>query len=80
VTPVSETGPPPTAEHWPLTAATAPNAEPAIVVDHLVRRFGGRVVLQDLSFTVAAGVAFGIAAANGAGKTVLLSTVPKVPV
>ena len=30
----------------------------------LVRRFGGRVILQDVSFTVAPGQAFGIAAAN----------------
>ena len=49
-----------------------PPSEPAVVVDHLVRRFGGRVVLQDVSFTVAPGLAFGIAGANGAGKTVLL--------
>src|ERR1700694_3759399 len=49
--------------------------EPAIVVEHLVRRFGGRVILQDVSFTVAPGMAFGIAAANGAGKTVLLRLV-----
>jgi len=46
--------------------------EVAIVVDHLVRRFGGRTILQDLSFSLAPGMAFGIAAANGAGKTVLL--------
>ena len=57
---------------WPITGAASPSAEPAIVVDHLVRRFGGRVILQDVSFTVAPGLAFGIAAANGAGKTVLL--------
>ncbi|MGI9146607.1 MAG: ABC transporter ATP-binding protein [Chloroflexota bacterium] len=46
--------------------------ELAIVVDHLARRFVGRMILQDLSFNVAPGVAFGITAANGAGKTVLL--------
>src|SRR3984893_18327395 len=58
---------------WPLTPDRGASAsEPAILVDHLVRRFGGRVILQDVSFTVAPGMAFGIAAANGAGKTVLL--------
>jgi ABC-type multidrug transport system ATPase subunit len=49
--------------------------EPAVVVDHLQRRFGNRFVLRDVSFTVAPGVAFGIAGANGAGKTVLLRLV-----
>jgi ABC-2 type transport system ATP-binding protein len=42
------------------------------VVEHLARRFGNRSVLQDVSFVVAPGVAFGIGGANGAGKTVLL--------
>ncbi len=47
-------------------------AEPAVLVEHLVRRFGARVVLQDVTFTVQPGLAFGIAGANGSGKTVLL--------
>src|SRR5437667_19497 len=59
-------------EHDDRPPIPRPPAEPAIVVDHLVRRFGGRVILQDLSFSVAPGIAFGIAAANGAGKTVLV--------
>src|SRR5258708_22389188 len=50
----------------------APPAEPAVVVEHIVRRFGGRVVLQDISFSVGPSTAFGIAGANGSGKTVLL--------
>jgi len=45
---------------------------PAIVVEHLVRRFGTRVVLHDLSFTVDANQAYGLIGANGSGKTVLL--------
>jgi ABC-2 type transport system ATP-binding protein len=49
-----------------------PPGEPAIVVEHLERRFGARPVLQNVSFTVASSVAFGIAGANGVGKTVLL--------
>ncbi len=66
-------GAPLTTDPWPLTPDRgASPSEPAIVVDHLVRRFGGRVILQDLSFSVAPGIAFGIAAANGAGKTVLV--------
>jgi ABC-2 type transport system ATP-binding protein len=47
-------------------------AEPAVVVDRLVRRFGSRNVLNIVSFTVEPGHAFGIAGANGSGKTVLL--------
>jgi ABC-type multidrug transport system ATPase subunit len=46
--------------------------EPAIVVEHLARRFGIRLILRDVSFTVDSGQAFGIAGANGSGKTVLL--------
>ncbi|HEX8969545.1 MAG TPA: ABC transporter ATP-binding protein [Chloroflexota bacterium] len=46
--------------------------EPAIVVEHLVRRFGPRAILNDLSFSVELGEAWGIAGANGSGKTVLL--------
>ena len=49
-----------------------PPGEPAVVVEHLVRRFGGRVVLRDVSFSVAPGLAYGLAGANGSGKTVLL--------
>src|SRR5579859_5004996 len=53
-------------------AILRPTTEPAVVVEHLVRRFGGRVVLADVSFVVAPSVAFGIAGANGSGKTALL--------
>jgi ABC-2 type transport system ATP-binding protein len=49
-----------------------PPSEPAVVVEHLARRFGGRLIVQDVSFTVPSGIAFGIAGANGSGKTVLL--------
>ncbi len=55
----------------PVPVPPAPG-DPAVVVDHLARKFGQRIVLQDVSFTVAAASAFGVAAANGAGKSVLL--------
>jgi ABC-2 type transport system ATP-binding protein len=48
------------------------STEPAVVVEHVARRFGPRAVLQDVSFTVPASLAFGLAGANGVGKTVLL--------
>jgi ABC-2 type transport system ATP-binding protein len=51
--------------------ATEP-APPAIVVERVGRRFGPRVVLHEVSFTVASNESFGIIGANGSGKTVLL--------
>jgi ABC-type multidrug transport system ATPase subunit len=42
------------------------------VVEQVVRRFGARAVLNSVSFTVESSQAFGIAGANGSGKTVLL--------
>ncbi len=59
-------------EHDERPPIPRPPAEPAVIVDHVVRRFGGRVVLQNISFTVAPSTAYGIAGANGSGKTVLL--------
>ena len=41
----------------------------ALVVDHLTKRFGSVVALDDLTFEVAPGQVFGFLGANGAGKT-----------
>src|SRR5689334_20091749 len=54
----------------PLVSLSQP--ERAIQVEHLVRRFGTRTVLQNVSFSVESNQAFGIIGANGSGKTVLL--------
>ena len=43
--------------------------EPVIVVDQLSKRFGDRVAVDDVSFSVAAGEVFGFLGPNGAGKT-----------
>src|SRR5438105_15682426 len=59
-------------EHDERPPIPRPPAEPAVVIEHVIRRFGGRTVLQDISFNVAPSTAFGIAGANGSGKTVLL--------
>jgi len=40
-----------------------------LVVDHLSKRFGAVVAVDDLAFEVAAGQVFGFLGANGAGKT-----------
>lgn len=47
-------------------------AEPAILADHVVRRFGTRTVLHNVSLAVEVNQAYGLIGANGSGKTVLL--------
>ena len=42
---------------------------PALVVEGLTKRFGGRLAVDDVSFSVAAGEVFGFLGPNGAGKT-----------
>ena len=44
-------------------------AEDVIVVQHVTRRFGNFVAVNDVSFTVARGKIFGLLGANGAGKS-----------
>jgi ABC-2 type transport system ATP-binding protein len=44
-------------------------APPAVVLEGVVKRYGGRAVLQDLSFAVRAGEVFALLGPNGAGKT-----------
>jgi ABC-2 type transport system ATP-binding protein len=45
---------------------------PVIEADGLGRKYGGRTVLQDLTFQVAPGEVFGVVGPDGAGKTTLL--------
>jgi ABC-2 type transport system ATP-binding protein len=42
---------------------------PALVVEQLTKRFGDRVAVDDVSFSVEAGEVFGFLGPNGAGKT-----------
>jgi ABC-2 type transport system ATP-binding protein len=42
---------------------------PAVLVEHLTKRFGERLAVDDVSFTVDAGEVFGFLGPNGAGKT-----------
>lgn len=44
----------------------------AIEVDHLVKKFGTLVAVNDINFTVAAREIFGLLGPNGAGKTTLI--------
>ncbi len=47
---------------------------PALVVDHLGKRFGNRIAFDDVSFSVAQGEVFGFLGPNGAGKTTTVRT------
>jgi ABC-2 type transport system ATP-binding protein len=58
--------PPPSA---PAPARRAGAFQDEIVVQHLTRRFGEFVAVDDISFTVRTGEIFGLLGANGAGKS-----------
>ena len=47
---------------------------PALRVDHLTKRFGGRSAFEDVTFSVAPGEVFGFLGPNGAGKTTTVRT------
>ena len=51
------------------TPALRAPSEPVIAVDHLTRRFGTFVAVNDVTFKVARGEIFGLLGANGAGKS-----------
>ena len=50
-------------------------AAPALRVEALVKRFGGLVVLDGVSFEVAEGAIHGVIGPNGAGKTTLFNII-----
>ena len=51
---------------------------PAIRVSHLTKRFGAQVVVDDLSFEVAAGETLVLLGPSGCGKTTLLKTLNRL--
>jgi len=52
------------------TPVTSTNtSEPALVTEHLTKRFGNRTAVDNLSWSVAKGEVFGFLGPNGAGKT-----------
>ncbi|HEX3415968.1 MAG TPA: ATP-binding cassette domain-containing protein, partial [Stellaceae bacterium] len=59
-----------------MTAALA--TDPAIRIVGLRKRFGDRIVLDDVSFEVAAGEVVAILGASGAGKTTLFRCVTRL--
>ncbi|MCL8207517.1 MAG: ABC transporter ATP-binding protein [Actinomycetia bacterium] len=49
--------------------------EPVLEVDHVHKRYGDVVAVDDLSFAVPAGTVFGLLGPNGAGKTTTLEMI-----
>jgi ABC-2 type transport system ATP-binding protein len=45
------------------------SAPPVVTVEHLVKRYGRRVAVSDVSFSIHEGEIFGLIGPNGAGKT-----------
>jgi ABC-2 type transport system ATP-binding protein len=56
------------------TASKGANAESALVVNSLTKRFGDRTAFSEISFTVGYGEVFGFLGPNGAGKTTTVRT------
>jgi len=50
-------------------------AAPVITVEHLTKRFGGTLAVDDLSFSIAPGTITGMLGPNGAGKTTTLRVI-----
>ena len=48
---------------------------PVITVEHLTKRYGNTVAVEDISFTVEEGEIFGVIGPNGAGKTTTVECV-----
>jgi ABC-2 type transport system ATP-binding protein len=60
--------------HPEMTPQAAGNGDPALSVDHLSKRFGDRMAIDDVSFEVGRGEVFGFLGPNGAGKTTTVRT------
>jgi len=58
-----------------LPAATKPEGEAAIAVEHLGKRYGSQWAVDDVSFTVPRGWTVGLLGGNGAGKTTTIAMI-----
>lgn len=56
------------------TRLDGPSTGPALLVEHLSKRFGTRTAFSDVSFQVGSGEVFGFLGPNGAGKTTMVRT------
>ena len=57
----------------PLTEAATP--QPALAVEHLSKAFDGRIVVNDVSFSMEPGEIVGLVGLNGAGKTTTINMI-----
>jgi ABC-2 type transport system ATP-binding protein len=65
----ARSGPSPVAAPTPAAASPVIAPTPVIEVTNLRKRYGDKVAVEDVSFTVERGEIFGIVGPNGAGKT-----------
>ena len=54
---------------------TNPETPPIVDLSHIVRRFGDRTVLDDISLRVERGELFGLLGPSGSGKTTLIKLI-----
>ena len=57
----------------PAMDAAPPSAEHAILVEHLTKRYGTTLAVDDINFAVPAGATVGLLGGNGAGKTTTIA-------
>jgi ABC-2 type transport system ATP-binding protein len=58
--------------HISALARPSKSSPPAIVVEHLTKRYAGRAVVDDVSFEVSSGEILAVLGANGAGKSTIV--------
>jgi ABC-2 type transport system ATP-binding protein len=66
---ISEENPVMNFDSKPFDAAPRNGTQPLIEADHLVKHFGDKIAVADISFSVQSGEIFGFLGPNGAGKT-----------